>query len=304
MISIKEKRILDKFKKIYETKITNKNIEYINDYKDIIIDDSTFNSKMTLKFLNDLTEEEKINMIYHSIFHAQNIDNDYEFIKQITKCIKKYGKNLNKFDNKIIYKMILHTLKFIELQQDILINPDSYIKFNKKYSNYFNKINYCEITSLPTLYRKILKIVLSTNDDYVKTLDEIFNTNKYDILIMKYLNGTDINIFKNYLTRLIYFDSYILLKNELLMIIEQMKSLINDINEDDLANVILEYINYSIKNNIFKIPNNNEMKKELFYAFLDFFLDVNDKETKIKNVEDSNEKELRLLNPLYKIDEY
>ena len=32
MISIKEKRILDKFKKIYEMKITNKNLNTLDDF--------------------------------------------------------------------------------------------------------------------------------------------------------------------------------------------------------------------------------------------------------------------------------
>ena len=46
------------------------------------------------------------------------------------------------------------------------------------------------------------------------------------------------------------------------------------------------------------------MKSDLYYAFLDFFLDENDKEISIKNVEEENQKKLRLLNPLYKIDDY
>ena len=52
MISIKEKRILDKFKNIYEMKLTNKPINNIDDYKNIKIDDTTFNKKMILKFIN------------------------------------------------------------------------------------------------------------------------------------------------------------------------------------------------------------------------------------------------------------
>ena len=44
MISIKEKRILDKFKKIYEMKITNKNLNTLDDFENIKIDNSTLNN--------------------------------------------------------------------------------------------------------------------------------------------------------------------------------------------------------------------------------------------------------------------
>lgn len=96
MISIKEKRILDKFKKIYEMKITNKNLNTLDDFENIKIDNSTLNNKMILKFLDSLTEEEKNYIIYHSIFYAGK--NNSKFIKQILKNINTYGKNLNKFD--------------------------------------------------------------------------------------------------------------------------------------------------------------------------------------------------------------
>lgn len=301
MISIKEKRILDKLKKIYEMKITNKNLNTLDDFENIKIDNSTLNNKMILKFLDSLTEEEKNYIIYHSIFYAEK--NNSKFIKQILKNINTYGKNLNKFNRETLNIIILNTIYFID-QQETLLTIDSLKKFNKQFSKYFNKIEYYEINSLPTLYRNILKIILFSNDDYLKTLDEIFNTNKYDKLIIEYLNDTDINTIKKYLIRLIFFDAYILLKNELNKITIEIQNIINEFDEDSLENFILDYINYSIKNNKFEIPKNNIMKSDLYYAFLDFFLDENDKEISIKNVEEKNQKELRLLNPLYKIDDY
>lgn len=299
MISIKEKRILDKFKNIYEMKLTNKPINNIDDYKNIKIDDTTFNKKMILKFINSLTEEEKNYTIYHSLLFVQN--NNYEFIKQFTNSINKYGKNLEKYDNYILNQMIKYTIEFILTKENTLINPDIYTKFNKKYSDYLTKLNYYEMYSLPTVYRNILKSILFFSNDYVQTLNDIFTSNKYDEIIINYLNKDELNIFKNYLIRLIYFDAYVLIKNELKILLDEIFIFAE---AEDIENIILNYIDHSIKNNIYKIPNNKEIKTEIFYAFLDFFLDENDKENAIKNVEKTSEKKLRLLNPLYKIDEY
>ena len=145
-----------------------------------------------------------------------------------------------------------------------------------------------------------MKVILCSNDNPLITLDELLTSDKYDKIITDHIKDVNIKEYKKYLLRLIYFDAYVLLKNAISSISQKL----NNIDENHILNPLLFLIETSIEANTFVIPTSQHAKNDLYGAFLEFFLNDNDKENSIRNVEKTSEQKLRLLNPLYKIDNY
>ena len=282
------------------------NIKVIND----------FNENYFKNYENTLIENA-------TIYALENNKNDFLSI------IKKHSNNLKRFiasDTLFKLKITEYAIKNITTKLD---KTNNYIRFKSEDNNitinnnkdFFNKIkeNYTNVYTITSYIRKLFFDFIERNRIFIPDdeafLDELLFTNKLDrffIFENQLLNDNNIKEYKNAFIRLILGDNYVSTELDLDNYdfddyANNKNHSSNDFIEDiylDQTKLINDYLKFCIEKNIYRLPNNEKLRFEMYFRFLNFNRSGYYRLFDIKTIAEDKDKRLILkkINPLYKFD--
>lgn len=228
------------------------------------------------------------------------------------------NKELNKLINdEVVFRANITNFAFKNIKNKLnnLYKDEEIINKNKEL---FNKTcNYYSVNSYGNICRKIiLDFISKFNNNEEIILDNILLTKKYDEKLINYseefLNKNNINEFKNFISRIILFDNYLHIKSmeiynedDDLNIYDDIVDFDDEYDEIPLMNKeILNYIDECLELNSLSLPEDTELRLNMYIYFITYNTYIDDKNFDLENIKDDNTniKILKKINPLYLID--
>lgn len=326
-----EKEVLD----IIMQMIYNDKIDEMYEKRSMKIDfPITVPTEINFKVLTDFNanyfDKYQYILLNNALVYALKHNNkDYLlFIKEHINNLKNYLKNEMMFRIKTIelgYKNLINKFYLNNYKDKDIIN---------KNKNLFKKINEISVKkeTINQVYKNILfNLINNTYDKKPELLNQILSTNEFDKHIIELSNGiidkNDINHFKNIIIRLILGDTF------LHIVSNYMDEEYNDDSdnlyykedyddkyeneqdyddkdldefEKEIDMKILKHIEICVNNNIYVLPNDEDLRNDIISYFLIYntYTDDNTRKFDIETIEQDKEKKLVLkkINPLYKLD--